>query len=146
MKLRKTAVGIGADFTVTYHGEAVCMRCLRTFPQERRVELHLDYVEGEDPYKNVENVVLTPHDADRVHYGGPHIDLRIGIREAVILSAPITQLCKDDCAGLCPVCGINLNEGRCSCKPVEAGPFSVRKNTIGNVKTSSRKRSGAHKK
>lgn len=146
MKLRRSALGIGAEFIVRYQGDAVCMRCLRTFPQERRVEFRLDYVAGEDPFRKADNVILTPPDADRVYYTGPHIDLSLGIREAIVLSLPITQVCRDDCRGLCPVCGIDLNEGRCSCGSAETGPFSVRKNTIGKVKTSCSKRSGARKK
>lgn len=146
VKLRRSAIGIGADFAVVYQGEATCMRCLRAFPQERRVELHLDYVEGEDPFRHAENVILTPHDADRVYYRGPHIDLSIGIREAIVLSTPITQVCKDDCLGLCPVCGVDLNQTRCSCAAAESGPFSPRKNLAGNVKVTSRKRPKARKK
>ncbi|MBE0431880.1 DUF177 domain-containing protein [candidate division WOR-3 bacterium] len=146
MKLRKSALGIGADFTVVYQSEATCMRCLRAFPQEKRVELRLDYVPGEDPFCHAENIVLTPHDADRVYYRSPHIDLSIGIREAVVLSTPITQVCKDDCPGLCPVCGADLNKGRCSCAAAESGPFSSRKNLAGNVNVASRKWPKARKK
>lgn len=44
-----------------------------------------------------------------------HIDLEPLVREAVMLELPIAPLCKDDCAGLCPQCGINLNESSCDC-------------------------------
>jgi uncharacterized metal-binding protein YceD (DUF177 family) len=99
--------------------------------RDGEVNLHLDYVEGEDPYLKSENVELTPHDADKVYYRGPQIDLAIGIREAIILSQPIMQLCKDDCRGLCPVCGINLNTGTCSCKMERTGAFSPQEMSVG---------------
>lgn len=121
--LQNSAIGIRADFRVRYHGEYICMRCLQKFTQDNDVEHHLDYAEGNDPYLHTENIELTSHEADRVYYRGPHIDLSIGIREAIILSQPITILCKDDCLGLCPVCGADLNKNRCSCKGARTGLF-----------------------
>jgi uncharacterized protein len=43
------------------------------------------------------------------------VDLAVFIRAAVILELPLILLCREDCAGLCPVCGVNLNENPCSC-------------------------------
>ena len=78
-------------------------------------------------------VVLKPVDVEPdetddeiYHYEGDHLELAPMLREQVILSNPMHPLCKDDCAGLCPHCGKNLNEGRCAC-PEEAPttPFQV---------------------
>ena len=44
------------------------------------------------------------------------IDLTGDIRQEIILDYPIKVLCKDDCKGLCPHCGQNLNEMVCDCK------------------------------
>ena len=49
------------------------------------------------------------------------VDLTEGIREDILLSFPQTCLCKEDCRGLCPTCGQNLNEEVCSCPPRESG-------------------------
>ena len=124
VSLQKSSIGIRADFRVIYSAEFSCVRCLGTYNRDGDVELHLDYVEGGDPYLKSENVELTAHEADKVYYRGPQIDLAIGIREAIILSQPIMQLCKDDCRGLCPVCGINLNTEHCSCKTDKVGAFT----------------------
>ena len=43
-------------------------------------------------------------------------DLDELVREDIILSLPARFVCRDDCKGLCPQCGKNLNEGSCSCK------------------------------
>ena len=43
------------------------------------------------------------------------IDILPLIKAALIVDAPDQPLCKDDCAGLCPQCGANLNEGDCGC-------------------------------
>ena len=72
--LNRSSLGIGADFVVTYSAEFTCMRCLGKFARTGKSNLHLDYVEGEDPYLCVENVELTPHEADKVFFHGPQID------------------------------------------------------------------------
>jgi uncharacterized protein len=43
-----------------------------------------------------------------------HIDLRPLVREYMLLSVPISPLCRPACLGLCPVCGENLNEISCT--------------------------------
>jgi uncharacterized protein len=43
------------------------------------------------------------------------IDLAPAVREEVVLAAPAFPLCREECAGLCPRCGENLNEGPCAC-------------------------------
>ncbi len=49
---------------------------------------------------------------------GHHVvDLDNVIRQYLLAWAPISPLCREDCAGLCPQCGANLNEGQCSCPP-----------------------------
>lgn len=142
--LQRSALGIGADFKIRYHGEFSCVRCLQKFGQDKRAELHLDYIEGKDPHATDENVELTPHEADRVYYQGPYIDLSIGIREAIMLSQPISYLCGNDCAGLCPVCGTDLNKGRCSCKKPKPGVFTA--SPVRSGKGPSRKKRGPSKK
>ena len=61
------------------------------------------------------------------------IDLEPLICAALMVDAPNMPLCRDDCAGLCPTCGANLNEGDCGCGrdgalddfDREANPFAV---------------------
>lgn len=43
------------------------------------------------------------------------VDITELVRDILITSQPIKNLCKIDCKGLCPVCGMNLNEGDCKC-------------------------------
>ena len=44
---------------------------------------------------------------------GDQIDVEPLVRDAVLLELPLAPLCREDCAGLCPVCGANRNEGDC---------------------------------
>ena len=45
------------------------------------------------------------------------IDLTADIRDVILLAFPNYPCCGDDCKGLCPQCGIDLNVGKCRCKP-----------------------------
>jgi uncharacterized protein len=45
------------------------------------------------------------------------LDLRPAVREDWLLAAPAFPLCREDCKGLCPTCGADLNEGPCACPP-----------------------------
>jgi len=63
-------------------------------------------------------------DGEQIMYIEHHVtsvDITAHVRDAVILSLPMKILCREDCRGLCPVCGRNLNEGGCGCRYPEAG-------------------------
>jgi len=74
-----------------------CSRCGEFFGRE--VE--------EGAYSYNENV------ADAVE----SVDLTDDIREAIILTFPLYPVCVSECKGLCPQCGVNLNNNKCECKP-----------------------------
>ena len=54
--------------------------------------------------------------------GSPMLDLAALCWEEFSLALPVNPLCKPDCKGLCPVCGANLNKGRCACVHDEGDP------------------------
>ena len=67
---------------------------------------------------------------DEFSFDGITVDLAEPLREAVILAFPSRLVCKDDCKGLCPKCGVNLNNGKCNCCELEEednNPFSLLK-------------------
>ncbi len=49
-------------------------------------------------------------------YTGEQVSLDKMVYDAIVLSLPTQLLCKEDCKGICPKCGHNLNEGQCGCK------------------------------
>jgi len=116
--------GIAVSFEVNYVADLVCVRCLAPFTRRISVTTHLDYIEGVEPYAKIERVELQSTDIDRIYYQGSHIDIRIGIREAIILSIPIAPICVENCRGLCPVCGKNINEQSCGCRVEKTGSFT----------------------
>jgi uncharacterized protein len=60
------------------------------------------------------------------------IDLAAPILAAIVYELPQVLLCKEDCAGLCPSCGANLNEQPCDCadKPSPDNPFAVLRDLV----------------
>jgi uncharacterized protein len=64
-------------------------------------------------------VPVPPPENDDLSFPIDHnhvLDLREAIRQNLLLAMPIKTLCKEDCAGLCPECGKDWNEGPCDCE------------------------------
>ncbi len=62
-----------------------------------------------------EDLELQAEDLEVSSYQGDFIDLAPIIYEQIILQIPIKPLCSEDCKGLCPHCGTNLNVASCNC-------------------------------
>lgn len=101
--------------TLTFAARLVCVRCLSEFEQSFRVSVDEVFRRGAAPPPAEERPVReivewVEEDA---------FDLLPHLEDWLIISLPDRPLCREDCKGLCPVCGKNLNEGPCGCK-VEA--------------------------
>lgn len=92
-----------------------CARCLDDF--ENSLNLNLKYTLS--PYSkeaaHTEEVELTRDDLEFVSYRGEEIDLLEIVLEEIVLSIPFKPICRKECRGLCPNCGINLNVDKCHC-------------------------------
>ena len=59
-------------------------------------------------------------------FQGHELDLGAFLREVIALAFPVQPLCREDCKGLCPRCGVDLNVGHCGCGPERRhSPFAV---------------------
>ena len=58
---------------------------------------------------------VTDAEAEIGYYEGEGLLLEHTLREQVLLALPLRSICRDDCKGLCPQCGKNLNEVQCDC-------------------------------
>ena len=86
-----------------------CSRCLGNAGAHVSDEAHLIFAEaGTEGVEDDPDVFLLD---DR----SPDLDLRPAIREQWLLNVPGYALCQDDCKGLCPTCGAELNLGACEC-------------------------------
>lgn len=94
--------------------ELPCARCIEAVAQnvERKFDL-LYRPLGSDAGK--EEISVTGAEAEIGYYQGEGLLLEDVLREQVLLSVPLRALCREDCKGLCPTCGKNLNLEQCSC-------------------------------
>ena len=86
--------------------DAVCDRCGKEFRQEKAVPFRCMLAEEVQSEDNDEIVVLE----------NGKVDVGDLARTAFILDMDTKTLCSEDCKGLCPRCGADLNLGPCSCK------------------------------
>jgi uncharacterized protein len=96
--------------------EVGCARCLE--PVVRLVEYDFDLLyrpQGIDAGQ--EELPVSPSEAEIGYYSGDGLLLEDVLREQVLLALPMKTVCRDDCRGLCPQCGANLNLQACSCAP-----------------------------
>jgi uncharacterized protein len=94
--------------------ELQCARCLDPVPQDVNREFELLYRPlGVDAGKD--ELSVTDAEAEIGYYQGEGILLEDVLREQVLLALPLKITCREDCKGLCPQCGKNLNQEQCSC-------------------------------
>jgi uncharacterized protein len=95
--------------------EVSCARCLEpvNLPVQRSFDL-LYRPLGTDA--GHEELSVTDAEAEIGYYQGEGLLLEDTLREQVLLAVPLKALCREDCKGLCPHCGKNLNESACSCE------------------------------
>ena len=98
--------GIAVTGTLVAPWRAACRRCARDVGGVLDVRVQERYTPG-----------AAPDDDDAYPLVGEEIDLSDLVRDAVVLELPLAPLCREDCAGLCPSCGADRNEGPCGCQP-----------------------------
>lgn len=109
LELESLSDGIVVDGEVSVPWHGTCRRCLTDTAGVLLCEVHELYQR-------------TLTDPDAFEIVGDQLDLRPIARELVLLDAPSTPLCLPDCKGLCPLCGVNLNDSQCSCDGTVADP------------------------
>lgn len=118
---RSVGDGVFVRGTLRTTVRLACRRCLS--PVERRVDESVDLL-------YLEKVEEDELDGEvyRLPERGDELDLAPAVREHLLLDLPEYGLCDEECRGLCPGCGANLNEGACDCVPQAApGPWDALK-------------------
>jgi uncharacterized protein len=101
--------------------EAPCARCLEPVRHELAGDFDLLFRPlGVDAGPSERE--LGAPETEIGYYQGGGLVLEDVLREQVLLSLPVRTLCSEDCKGLCPRCGRNLNEGACTCEATTADP------------------------
>ena len=100
-------------------GLFICDRCLDEFTRDVDTDFSIVYIPGqpspeEEDEERVDVQYLSP-DMNMIDFGED-------VRQYIVLALPLKNLCRKDCAGLCPVCGLNRNKTTCSCRVDETDP------------------------
>lgn len=118
VSLMRTDRSILVRGTFASEAEVSCSRCLAVFGSPLVLNIEEEFFPTVDvisgaPLAVPDEGVFT---IDRQHM----LDLTEAVRQYMLLALPMKPLCHDDCAGLCPDCGQNLNLGPCACRPESA--------------------------
>ncbi len=99
-----------------------CSRCLERV--ETPVTARVDALYAKQP---------DPEDPDLYGFEANAVELEDAVRDALLLELPMRFLCSEDCKGLCPHCGVNLNRETCTCQEGNVtNPFSALKSIVLN--------------
>ena len=115
---------------VEAHLEFSCARCLD--PVGHDVNRSFDLIfrpQGVD--RRADESSISEAETEIGYYTGEGLMLEDALREQVLLATPVRALCREDCKGLCPHCGRNLNVEQCDCEPHISDP---RWNALGDIK------------
>ena len=107
--------------TLRYGLTVACDRCLKEIETQIEGELDLLMVERAR-LRGVAEVELRESDLGIVEVAGEEFETRPLILEQVALEVPMKPLCREDCRGLCPVCGGDRNEVSCDCEAGQTDP------------------------
>ncbi|MBI1799243.1 MAG: DUF177 domain-containing protein [Candidatus Eisenbacteria bacterium] len=96
--------------------ELGCVRCLRTFEFPVTVEF-VAFADRSGTGRRSHEEAQLVRDRYMLFHDGRRVDLTAEAREALLLEISMAPRCREDCRGLCPRCGADLNEGPCDCSP-----------------------------
>ena len=94
--------------------EADCDRCLAV--TSLPLEASFDLFYRPPPDREADEVKIDEGEAEIGFYEGLGFELADVIKEQVLLALPMQRTCREDCKGICPVCGANRNEVACDCR------------------------------
>ena len=129
--LTRTDRGILVNSIVRMEIELGCSRCLSLCNYPLTLRIAEEYFPTIDILTSAPMVV--PDDSGFFTIDEHHIlDLTEAIRQYTVLAVPMKPLCSGNCAGLCPSCGHNLNQGECGCPSPDTDPrwANLRKITV----------------
>lgn len=132
LELNQDGTQVLAQGSVTGQVTVACSRCVGPTAIAIDERVYVTFVLEKDlPVREEgaddDGVELEGDELDVFPYDGETLDLEPLIREQFVLAIPYAPLCREDCAGLCPQCGIDRNKSSCACeRPIDPrfGPLT----------------------
>ncbi|HYK20639.1 MAG TPA: DUF177 domain-containing protein [Pyrinomonadaceae bacterium] len=113
-KVRVAGNEVFVNGHIDARAQVECDRCLQPVELPVNTDFALDYISGAE-YESTAAAELTEADLSLSVFDGKAIDIDEIVKEQILLTVPARTLCRDDCKGICPECGIDRNTGECSC-------------------------------
>ena len=120
-ELSKSAAKTDVKGSIKAPLEVDCTRCLTPVRRDLDVAFEVDFV-SKELFPESREMHLESSDLDTDVIDGNELDLSHLAREQILLNLPEQVLCREDCKGICPTCGKDLNEGDCKCGEDEIDP------------------------
>jgi uncharacterized protein len=117
-KVRRDGQEVVLRGRLTTKLEGECSRCLRPVELPIATEFNERFVRAVS-WAAEEQHELQAEDLNISVFDGEGIELDDLVREELLLAVPVNVLCRDDCKGLCPSCGIDRNLSNCECESNE---------------------------
>ena len=98
-----------------------CDRCLKPIELPVSADFELEYITGSE-YESTAVAELTEAEMSIAVFDGEALDVDEIVKEQILLAVPTRMLCREDCEGICPECGVDRNTGECNCETKEIDP------------------------
>jgi uncharacterized protein len=112
-RVEKSGNRVSVRGSVTSSARLECVRCLRGF--DLGVSADVTVFADQSSKTNRAEQDELERDDYMIFHDGRRLDLTETVRESLLLELPISPHCREDCPGLCPKCGADLNGGPCGC-------------------------------
>jgi len=119
VRLARTEVFVNGQ--IDTRAQVECDRCLQPVELPVIAAFDLEYITGRD-YESSETAELTDAELSVSVFDGEAIDVDEIVKEQILLAVPTRMLCREDCKGICPECGIDRNTGECTCVTNDIDP------------------------
>lgn len=119
VKLARALVQVNGH--IYTRAQVECDRCLQPVELPVNADFALEYITGSD-YESSEAAELTDEEMSVSVFDGEAIDVDEIVKEQILLAVPTRMLCREDCKGICPECGIDRNSGECACVTDDVDP------------------------
>jgi len=120
-KVRLSGNEVFVNGHIDTRAQVECDRCLKPVELPVNVDFTLEYISGSE-YEASQTAALTEEEMSVSVFDGGAIDVDEIVKEQILLAVPTRMLCREDCKGICPDCGIDRNTGECDCITNEIDP------------------------
>jgi DUF177 domain-containing protein len=120
-KIRLAGNEVFVNGHVDTRAQVECDRCLKPIELPVNADFELEYITDSE-YESSGVAELTEAEMSVSVFDGEALDVDEIVKEQILLAVPTRMLCREDCKGICPQCGVDRNKGECNCVTEDIDP------------------------